>query len=181
MKAYVGLIFERLGFNIKQLKITGITDPLLNEGISYSWHNHELVSFGSVDKAVRKVFDINADVYYADFNWTLILRNLDTRPTTFEPLPKFPEVRRDLSMVLEKQVKFDDIRKTAEKTEKRILKRMDIFDVYEGDKIETGKKSYAISFILQDETRTLTDKYIDKVMNNIANALEKELGAQIRA
>lgn len=181
MKAYVGLIFERLGFNIKQLKITGITNPLLNEGISYSWHNHELVSFGSVDKAVRKVFDIHADVYYADFNWTLILRNLDTRPTTFEPLPKFPEVRRDLSMVLEKQVKFDDIRKTAEKTEKRILKRMDIFDVYEGDKIETGKKSYAISFILQDETRTLTDKYIDKVMNNIANALEKELGAQIRA
>ncbi len=127
------------------------------------------------------MFDIDEEVYYADFNWNAVLKSIDTRPTTFTPLPKYPEVRRDLSMVLEKQVRFEDIRKTASKAEKRILKNMDIFDVYEGDKIEKGKKSYAVSFILQDETQTLTDRYIDKVMNAIARALEKELGAQIRA
>ncbi|HYW95753.1 MAG TPA: phenylalanine--tRNA ligase subunit beta [Bacteroidales bacterium] len=181
LKAYVGLVLERMGFNTGNLKVVEADHSYFAEEISYFQHDNELVRLGSVPKNIRKQFDIDADVFFADFNWTTVMKSLDTRPTTFEPLPKYPEVRRDLSMVLEKSVRFEDIRKVASKAEKRILKNMDIFDVYEGDKIEKGRKSYAISFILQDETQTLTDKYIDKVMQNIARVLEKELGAQIRA
>ncbi len=181
IKAFTFLVLKRLGFNTEGLITAGANNAYLGEGIRYLYHDTELVTLGSVDKKRLKMFDIEQEVYFADFNWMQVLEMMDTRPTTFVPLPKYPEVRRDLSMVLEKDVKFEDIRKTAAKAEKSILKSIGIFDVYEGDKIEKGKKSYAVSFILQDETRTLTDKYIDQVMNNIASALEKELGAQIRA
>ncbi len=96
-------------------------------------------------------------------------------------MPRFPEVRRDLSMVLDKNVTFEQIRTIASKTERKLLKTIDLFDVYEGDKITQGKKSYAVSFILQDPEKTLTDQQIDGIMTKLAQSLEKELGAQIRA
>jgi phenylalanyl-tRNA synthetase beta chain len=100
--------------------------------------------------------------------------------TVFRPLPRFPEVKRDLSLMLDRHVKFAQLEELAFRTERRILKEVDLFDVYEGDKIEKGKKSYALSFILLDEEKTLKDKQIDKVMNRIATAFEKELGAVVR-
>lgn len=109
------------------------------------------------------------------------MKLIQSNKITFEELPRFPEVRRDLSMVLTSETKFDQIRTVAGKSEKKLLKRISLFDVYEGEKIEKGKKSYAVSFILQDLEKTLTDQQIDKIMKNIAQALEKELGAQIRA
>lgn len=105
---------------------------------------------------------------------------LSTKPVTFSELPRFPEVRRDLSMILEKTITYEQIRQLAFKTEKKLLKRIILFDVYEGDKIEKDKKSYAVSFILQDENRTLTDDLIEKTINNLASVFEKRLGAQIR-
>jgi phenylalanyl-tRNA synthetase beta chain len=125
--------------------------------------------------------DIKASVYYADFNWEVVMAAIKNNKIVFEELPRFPEVRRDLSMVLAKEVKFEQLRALAAKTEKSLLRRISLFDVYEGDKIEQGKKSYAVSFYLQDTTKTLTDDQIDKIMNNLAKAFERELGAQIRA
>ncbi len=181
LKSYTELILKRLGFDPLKLKTEEISNSRFSQALVYRFGEKELVSFGIVDKRVRNMLDIEAPVFFAEFNWTAVLQSLDTRPATFRPLPKYPEVRRDLSMVLDRSVRFEEIRKTSLGAEKRILKHIDIFDVYEGEKIGKGKKSYAISFILQDETQTLTDKYIDKVMNNIARALEKQLGAQIRA
>jgi phenylalanyl-tRNA synthetase beta chain len=151
------------------------------KGISLSMRNKEIVSFGSVKQALLKEFDIENPVFYADINWTMVIKNYDKKITEFHPIPRFPEVRRDLSMVLERKVQFEEIRKIAYRSESRLLKNLRIFDVYEGDKIDQGKKSYALSFILQDEDKTLTDKQIDKIMSNIAIALTEELGAQIRS
>ncbi len=181
LKSFVSIILKRIGLDPIKMKTDTSSLPHLSEGIMYSYHNRELVHFGTVDKSILKQFDIETGVNYADFNWGAVLRSIDRHPTTFESLPKYPEVRRDLSMVLEKSVQFEEIRRVASRAEKRILKHIDIFDVYEGEKISKGKKSYAVSFILQDENSTLTDKTIDKVMRNIAQVLEKELGAQIRA
>jgi phenylalanyl-tRNA synthetase beta chain len=105
---------------------------------------------------------------------------LNIKSITFRELPRFPEVKRDLSMLLEKTITFEEIRSLAFQSEKKMLKKVILFDVYEGENIEKDKKSYAISFILQDENKTLTDNQIEKIINNLALAFEKQLGAQIR-
>jgi phenylalanyl-tRNA synthetase beta chain len=108
------------------------------------------------------------------------MKLIRSNKVTFEELPRYPEVRRDLSMVLSKEVKFEQIRAVALKTERKLLKKINLFDVYEGDKIEQGKKSYAVSFFLQDLEKTLTDQEIEKIMEKLSGNLEKELGATLR-
>jgi len=120
------------------------------------------------------------EVYFAEIDWTKLMKAIRNHKVSYVDLPKFPEVRRDLSLLLPKQVTFDSIRKSALKVERKLLKRISLFDVYEGEKIGEGNKSYAVSFILQDETKTLNDKQIDKIMENIAKGLEQEFGAKIR-
>ena len=128
---------------------------------------------------VAKMADISSEVFFADFDWDYI-QKLSTSEFTFQPISKYPEVKRDLSLVVDKAVKFDDIRKLAEKLERSLINRINVFDVYEGDKIDASKKAYAISFYLQDQEKTLTDKVIDKSMSRLMQGFEREFGAVIR-
>jgi len=146
----------------------------------YSIEKGTVVTIGKVSKRKLKEFDIKQDVYSAEFNWDLVMRLHKKSKIAYQVLPRFPEVKRDLSLMLDKAIKFDQLRELAFKTEKRLLKNVDLFDVYEGDKIEKGKKSYALSFILLDEEKTLTDKQIDKVMKKISLTYERELSAVVR-
>ena len=131
-------------------------------------------------KKLLKAFDINTDVFYADFNWKLILKQLKNSTVKYKDIPKFPEVKRDLALLLDKNVNFEEVEKIAYETERKLLKNVVLFDVYEGKNLEEGKKSYAINFTLQDAEKTLQDKQIDKVMQNLIKAYETKLGAKIR-
>ena len=125
-------------------------------------------------------FDIGQDVYYGHIEWDLLLELIKTHSISFHELPKYPSVSRDLALLLDSGVKFGQIKEIALRTEKNILQDINLFDVYESDNLGKNKKSYAVSFILRDDLKTLTDKNIDKVMNNLIKAFEKELNAQIR-
>jgi phenylalanyl-tRNA synthetase beta chain len=127
-----------------------------------------------------KEFDVKQNVYYAEFDWDLIIRLASSNKVAYTELPKYPEVNRDLSMLIDESVNFDKIKELAHKAERKLLRNVTLFDVYKGDKIPAGKKSYAVSFTLRDDAQTLTDKQIEKTMNNINGMLARELGAQLR-
>jgi len=180
MKTWVETLLRKLGIDPVNLNMRGSENPNLDEGLVYLWKEKQLVEFGSVSKSVLKNFDIKQAVYAAEFNWDLILKMLGQHRILFEALPRFQVVNRDFSLMLDRQVTFESLRALAFKTEKKLLKNVSLFDVYEGDKIEAGKKSYALSFTLLDKDKTLTDKQIDKTMLRIARAFESELGASVR-
>ena len=180
LKSVVTQILGKLGIDSSKMKMDEISDEQYAQALEYSIEKGSVARFGKVNSTLLKQFDIKQDVYAAEFNWDLVMRMHKKATTVFSPLPRFPEVKRDLSLMLDKNVKFGQLEELAYKTERRILKAVDLFDVYEGDNIEQGKKSYALSFILLDEEKTLTDKQIDKVMKRIANAYEKETGAVVR-
>ena len=125
-------------------------------------------------------FDIDQDVYCSDINWTRIIKYSTLTDTKYKPIPKFPAVKRDLSLIIDSGIRFGDLRDTAMKTERKLLKNVYIFDIYKGSNIAEGKKSYALSFILQDESKTLTDKVIDKTMNRILRVYEQQFNVQLR-
>lgn len=181
LKSYVEQILQKIRLKAEVLGQKEISDFPFSQGLTYSLKGKPIVEFGKIDPSLLKSFEIEEDVFYADFHWNQIIKQLKNYKTTFVPITKYPEVRRDLSMILDKDIAFEDLRQTALKTEKKLLREVSIFDVYEGDKIEKGKKSYALSFILQDEHKTLTDKQIDKVMKNISSQLEKNFTLKIRS
>jgi phenylalanyl-tRNA synthetase beta chain len=181
LKSFVDLVLKRLGFNTDSLNRVTSQSGFLSEGIDIIVNTKVMVSFGKVAKSHASRFDIKQDVFFADFNWDLVMKEIRKHVTRFVGIPKYPEVKRDLSMVLEKTVTFDQIRTAALKAERKLLKNIMLFDVYEGEKIEAGKKSYAVSFTLRDDEKTLTDQQIEKIMDTILRAIEKETGAQIRA
>jgi len=179
LKSYIENILNLLGISLQKLK----EEPAAGEfayGITWKLNDKPLVSFGSVSRKQLKLFGISSEVFYADFNWKAVLKNSSTDKVQYTEIPKFPQVKRDLSMIISSDVTYGQIRDIAFRTEKNLLKDVNLFDVYAGDKIEEGKKSYAVSFILQDERQTLTDKTIDKTMNRLMEAFEKEVGAVIR-
>lgn len=182
LKSYVENLFTRLGYKMDDFKIDNIRrkSDIYIDGLSYSLNNDIMVEFGIIHNSLTKDFGIKENVFYCDIYWDNVIKNLKIRNIEFRKLPKYPEVRRDLSMLLNNSVTFEQIKKLAFKTEKYFLKRINLFDVYTGDKIEKSRKSYAVSFILQDLKKTLTDKQIDGIMNNIASVFTKELGAEIR-
>jgi phenylalanyl-tRNA synthetase beta chain len=139
-----------------------------------------LLELQTVNPKLLKQFDIKAPVYYADFRWDAVMQLIGKAKIRYAELPRFPEVRRDLSLLVDRQVHFDEICRVANRAEKKLLRHINLFDVYEDAKMTNGKKSYAVSFTLQDMAQTLTDKQIDKAMQHIAASLEKEIGAQIR-
>ncbi len=138
------------------------------------------MQFGSVNQAALKKTDVNNEVFYAVFNFDLILSALQKNKIKFQDIPKFPSVRRDLSMLVDTTVSFNDLKSIAQKIERKLLKDVNVFDVYVGDKLPAGKKSYALSFIIQDDDKTLTDKAIDAVMQKLIYNFGKEAGAEIR-
>jgi phenylalanyl-tRNA synthetase beta chain len=132
---------------------------------------------GIVNSKLLKAFDIDNPVYFADLDWNMLLRLNKQYKPVINDLPKFPEVKRDFALLVDQSVKFADLAKAALATEKKLLKAVTLFDVYEGKNLEEGKKSYAVSFVLQDDNQTLNDKVIDKTMARLMESFEKRLGA----
>ena len=176
-KGYVLAILERLGFS--KITTTPIDTDIFAEGMAYTLGNSTLVEFGTVKKSILKHFDVKQDVFFADFNWNAIIKQLSNN-IKFAEISKYPEVRRDLALLLDNTIAFEQVFTIAQKTEKALLKNINLFDVYVGKNLPEGKKSYAISFVLQDNTKTLTDAQIDKVMGKLTQNFEIELGAVLR-
>ncbi len=148
-------------------------------GLSYLVNKKEVVKLGLIKPNIAKKVEVKQHVFFADIDWDYLFKQYNDKATFIE-LPKFPEVRRDLSLVIDKTVSFDQIQKLARNYEKNLLKQINVFDVYQGDNLGEGKKSYSVSFMLQDYEQTLTDKVIDKTMEKLMGAFEKEIGAVIR-
>ncbi len=177
LKGYVHAVLDRLG--IPKNQNAPVTSDVFSEGVAICLGTEILVEFGVVKKSILKHFDIKQEVLFADFNWDILLRQLSTT-IKFTEIPKYPEVRRDLSLLLDSAVSFESIDAIARKTEKLLLKEVQLFDVYQGKNLPEGKKSYAVSFTIQDATKTLTDVQIDKIMSKLQHNLESELGAVLR-
>jgi len=146
----------------------------------YSKDNKPLIEIGKLSNIVLDQFDIKQNVFYADLHWDNLFRMIKVDDKQYVPVSKYPEVRRDLALLVDRSVSFGQIEELVFKSEKRLISSVNLFDVYEGDRIEAGKKSYAISIILQDYEKTLTDKIVDKIIKKTLNLLETELGASIR-
>ncbi len=181
LKAYVQNIFTRLGFDLQKLSMEEYITDIYSEALCISSPNKTLLgTLGIVSDEAKKRAGIETEVYYADLNWSNILLSLDTKNVKYTELPKFPEVRRDLAFLLDKKITFAEIEKIACETERKFLKKVSLFDVYEGKNLEAGKKSYAICFILQDESKTMTDNVIDGIMRKIQQNIETKLNARLR-
>ena len=176
-KGYLSGVLTRLG--IQKTQNLPVTSDVFSEGIAIGFGNDILVEYGVVKKQILKHFDIKQEVLFADFNWALILKLLSNK-IKFTEIPKYPEVRRDLSLLLDENVSFDTIYNIARQTEKSLLKDISLFDVYQGKNLPEGKKSYAVSFTIQDNTKTLTDVQIDKIMSKLQKNFETELSASLR-
>lgn len=180
LKGYAEAVLKRLGIQPETLIRKTVSGDIFSEGTELWQKDKKIGMLGTLSKKLLKEFDIKNEVFYADLNWTLIFNSLVPDAVAYKEIPKYPEVKRDLAMILNRGVSFADIRELAFVTEKKLLKKVFIFDVYQGDNIEKGKKSYAVSFILQDTEKTLTDFQIDKIMDSLAETYEKKLGAVIR-
>ncbi len=180
MKSYAEMILIRMGFKPEFLNMEETAEDIYREGLTYSQNGKHIVTLGMLSHSVLKSLDIDQEVYYAEFSWENILKALKNHTISFTPMPKFPAVKRDLALLLDKKVSFKEVRDIAMRTEKSLLKSVSLFDVYEGEKLGTDKKSYAVSFTIQDEEKTLTDKQIDKIMNKLMGAHQHLLGAEIR-
>jgi phenylalanyl-tRNA synthetase beta chain len=178
LKGIVISILERLGLN--KIKTSPINSDLYSEGISLSLGKTKLVDLGVVKSTILKEFGIKQEVVFADFNWTNLLKMGGKSAVKIAELPKFPAVKRDFALLVDESITFKDIYNLALSTERHLLKEVDLFDVYQGDKLESGKKSYAVSFLLQDENKTLNDTQIDKIMLKLQQAFEKTVGAVLR-
>ena len=176
-KGYVSAILERLG--ISKTQNVPFSNDIFAEGIAFALGNDTLVEMGTVKKSIVKHFDIKQEVFYAEFHWDLVLKLLSNK-VKFTAIAKYPEVRRDFALLVDANVAFESIYKVAVQTEKSLLKDINLFDVYEGKNLPEGKKSYAVSFTIQDTTKTLTDVQIDKIMGKLQSNFESELGAQLR-
>lgn len=181
LKAYVENILIRLGVNLKKVIFGNLSNDMYSTGVSITTTSgRELGTFGIVNRKICKAMDIDFEVYYAELSWTLLMKETKKNKVTFSEISKFPAVKRDLALLLDKSVQFAEIEKIAEESERKLLKEVSLFDVYEGKNLPAGKKSYAVSFYLQDETKTLNDKQIDAIMQKIRKNLESKLGASLR-
>ena len=176
-KGHIQSIFDRLGIN--KTKNLPVVNDVFAEGIAFAVGTDVLVEFGTIKKSILKNFDIKQEVLYADFNWSAILKLIQNK-IKFVEIPKYPEVRRHLSLLLNDDVTFENIYKVARLSEKTLLKEIDLFDFYQDKNMPEGKKSYAVSFTIQDITKTLEDEQIDRVMKKIQKNLETELQASLR-
>ncbi len=181
LKAYVENILVRLGVNLQKVIFGKLVNDIYSAGLSITTSSgRQLGTMGIVNPKVCKEMDIETEVYYAELSWTLLMKEIKKSKVTFSEVSKFPAVKRDLALLLDKNVQFAEIEKIATESERKLLKGVTLFDVYEGKNLPAGKKSYAVSFYLQDEGKTLNDKQIDAIMKKIQTNLEQKLGAQLR-
>ena len=178
LKGIVMSILERIG--VTNIKTSPVKSDVFSEGIVLSLGKNKLVEFGVIKKKILKEFGIKQEVLFADFDWTSILSISGKKKIKVSMLPKFPSVKRDLALLLDQKITFKEIYDLAFQSERNLLKDVGLFDVYEGDKLPEGKKSYAVSFVLQDNNKTLEDRQIDKIMQKLQQSFEKNLGAVLR-
>ncbi len=178
LKGVITAVLERLGLG--QIMVSPIENDVFSEGISLQVGKKSLVDFGVVNKKIMKHFDISQEVLFADFNWDNVIEMVKQNNINFKELPKYPESRRDFALLLDENITFEAIDTIANQTEKRLLKDVDLFDVYQGNTLPKGKKSYAVSFKFQDEHSTLTDQQVDKIMKKLQTNFEEQLGAELR-
>lgn len=178
LKGTVDAVLKRLGIAYKSNPT--LENPVFSEGISYETNGKLVVSFGVIKKNILTHFEIDNEVLFADFNWDVILKSLQNKSLTVSEIHKFPEVNRDFALLIDEKVTFQSIYDIAFNVEKQLLKDINLFDVYLGKNLPEGKKSYAVSFTLRDDKKTLTDKQIDKVMKKLQEQFKSELGAELR-
>ncbi|TXD49604.1 MULTISPECIES: phenylalanine--tRNA ligase subunit beta [unclassified Polaribacter] len=178
VKGIITTLLERLG--IQNLKGSPAKNDVFSEGISLSLGKIKLVEFGVIKRAVLKEFGIKQEVLFADIHWDSVLKLAGKKTTKVASLNKFPAVKRDLALLINSKTEFKEVYNLAFQSERKMLKAVDLFDVYEGDKLPEGKKSYAVSFVLQDENKTLEDSQIDKIMQKLQQSFEKNLEAVLR-
>lgn len=181
LKAIVENILVRLGVDMKRIVMGKLNNDIYSAGLTIrSGAGRQLGTLGIVSKKICKRLDVDAEVYYAELSWTALMKETKKAAVTFSEISKFPAVKRDLALLIDKNVQFADIEKIAKESDRKLLKEISLFDVYEGKNLPAGKKSYAVSFYLQDENKTLNDKQIDAIMKKIQTNLEQKLGAQLR-
>ena len=181
LKAAVENIFRRLGINEKEVVVEQFDNDLLTPALSYKNRGGKLIGvLGVVDADVAKKFDVDQEVYFAQFNWHLLCKLAAKKDVKYYDLPKTLPVRRDLALLVDSTVTYEQIKRVVEQSERKLLKKVTLFDVYEGKHLEAGKKSYAIAMFLQDDQKTLQDKQIEAVMKKVVTNLQKEVGAQLR-
>ena len=178
LKGILTSVLTRLG--IQNLKTTPTKNDVFSEGITLSLGKTKLADFGVVKRSILKEFGIKQEVLFADLNWDNVLKLSSKKNITVAELSKFPSVKRDLALLIDDKIEFKEVYNLAFQSERKLLKEVDLFDVYEGDKLPEGKKSYAVSFVLQDETKTLEDKQIDKIMQKLQHSFEQNLEAVLR-
>ncbi len=178
LKGMVRALLERSG--ISDISEVPAIAPYFGEGIHLETENRQLVTLGVVSKAILEEFDIKQDVLFAEFSWDLLMEYAGKGRVTFHPIPKYPEVRRNMAVLLNEGTRFEELYHLARNAGQKLLKQVHLFDVYTGENLPEGKKSYALSFTIQDEKKTLTDPQIDKIMKKIQQSFEKELGAVLR-
>jgi phenylalanyl-tRNA synthetase beta chain len=180
LKSYAENILKRMGFSVLNLKSESFSNELISEGMQYFINGKKLVEIGVVSGKTLKAFNIENPVYFADFSMDAVFVELKNNKVVFAELPKYPEVRRDLALLIDKTIQFNQLRDLAFRSERKLLQSVDLFDVYEGKGVPEGKKSYAISYILRNDEMTLNDKQIEKIMQKFVSTYERELGAQLR-
>ena len=181
LRAYVNNVLRRLGINVQLLNMEPLNDELCSDGMVIKAPNGKQIGYmGMVNTKMLKAFDIDNPVYYADLDWNMLLKLNKQYKPVINDLPKFPEVKRDFALLVDKSVKFADLAKAALASEKKLLKAVNLFDVYEGKNLEAGKKSYALSFILQDTENTLKDKQIEAIMAKLQKVFEDQFSAKLR-
>ncbi|MDO4956686.1 MAG: phenylalanine--tRNA ligase subunit beta [Bacteroidales bacterium] len=181
LKAYLLNIFTRLGLNMGATVFADSKNDIFAKGVEIQNRGGKvLAQYGIVSKKITKAFDIDNEVYFADINWRNLMKAVKNSKVTYKEISKYPAVSRDLALLIDKKVEFVEIEKIAYNSERKLLKEVKLFDVYEGKNLEPGKKSYAVNFVLQDETKTMNDKQTDAIMNKIIANLQKQLDAKLR-
>ena len=181
LKAHLENILRRVGVNLNNIIFGNLSNDIYSAGLSITTKSgRQLGTLGIISNKIRKAMDVSIDVYYAEISWALLMKEVRKHKVTFSEISKFPAVKRDLALLLDKQIQFVEIEKIAQESERKLLKEVSLFDVYEGKNLPDGKKSYAVSFFLQDESKTLNDKQIDAIMSKIRKNLEQKLNAQLR-
>ncbi|MCQ2141238.1 MAG: phenylalanine--tRNA ligase subunit beta [Bacteroidales bacterium] len=182
LKGYLELLLRRFGADIYQMYCDAAPADIFSEGLSYSLPGSKqpLAVMGTINPALARRFGVKQPVFAAEINWNALFELVKRNKVAFKELPKFPEVRRDLALLLDESVKYSDLRASAQKAAKKLLKQVGLFDVYRGDKIPAGKKQYALSFVIQDLEKTLTDADVERVMAKLLSIFQNEYGAVLR-
>jgi phenylalanyl-tRNA synthetase beta chain len=180
LKGTVEALLAKLGFEPRRFKKEEVENDVYAQALRYKIKKHTIAEVGMVHEGLLQRFDIETPVFYGDLHWDQLLQHAENNVVEYEEIPKYPEVRRDLALLVDQDVRFDQIEELAYQSERKVLREVNLFDVYQGEKLGANKKSYAVSFILRDEKQTLKDKQIEKVMNKLIKTFREKLGAEIR-